>query len=86
MLFPAYLLSSRAMKPAFQLSGLLCLSLWSSSLAPAAPAANPPAVPASLKDAHRILFLGDSITYGGFYTVCVEAYFATRAPERRSNS
>jgi lysophospholipase L1-like esterase len=30
----------------------------------------------------RVVFLGDSITYGGFYTVCVEAYFATRAPER----
>ena len=31
----------------------------------------------------RVLFLGDSITYGGFYTVCVEAYFATRFPARR---
>ena len=31
----------------------------------------------------RVLFLGDSITYGGHYTVCVEAYFATRAPDRK---
>lgn len=31
----------------------------------------------------RVLFLGDSITYGGFYTVCVETYFLTRHPDRR---
>jgi lysophospholipase L1-like esterase len=28
----------------------------------------------------RVVFLGDSITYGGFYTVCVETYFLTRQP------
>lgn len=31
----------------------------------------------------RVLFLGDSITYGGFYTICIEAYFTTRAPSHR---
>lgn len=30
----------------------------------------------------RVLFLGDSITYGGLYTAYVEAYFATRQPDR----
>jgi lysophospholipase L1-like esterase len=30
----------------------------------------------------RVVFLGDSITYGGHYTVCVEAYFAIRSPLR----
>lgn len=30
----------------------------------------------------RVLFLGDSITYGGFYAACVETYFVTRHPAR----
>jgi lysophospholipase L1-like esterase len=30
----------------------------------------------------RVLFLGDSITYGGFYTACVETYFVIRHPAR----
>ena len=33
-------------------------------------------------DVKRVIFLGDSITYGGTYTAYVEAYFVTRAPER----
>ena len=32
---------------------------------------------------HRVLFLGDSITYGGQYVSFVEAYFVTRYPERQ---
>lgn len=49
-------------------------------LAPLVLSAQPTAtLPAGVR---RVLFLGDSITYGGFYTVCVEAYFATRTPER----
>lgn len=39
---------------------------------------------ASLPDtARRVLFLGDSITYGGQYVSFVEAYFVTRYPERQ---
>ena len=56
---------------------LLALTLAAASVR-AAPttAALPPEV-------RRVLFLGDSITYGGFYTACVEAYFLTRHPDRR---
>ena len=31
-------------------------------------------------DVKRVIFLGDSITYGGTYTALIEAYFLTRAP------
>jgi lysophospholipase L1-like esterase len=55
----------------------LACALLGGSL-PAAPATA--TLPAGVQ---RVLFLGDSITYGGFYPVCVEAYFTTRAPERR---
>ncbi|HEX9509388.1 MAG TPA: SGNH/GDSL hydrolase family protein [Puia sp.] len=34
------------------------------------------------KKVHRILFLGNSITYGGKYIVDIEAYFATRYPKK----
>jgi lysophospholipase L1-like esterase len=59
-----------------RLLGLLAFAaLALPSLLPAAPAlaALPPAV-------KRVVFLGDSITQGGFYTVCVETYFRTRYP------
>lgn len=36
-----------------------------------------------LAGARRVLFLGDSITYAGQYVEIVEAYFATRFPERQ---
>ena len=38
---------------------------------------------AKLQNVHRIVFLGDSITYSGQYVESIEAYFATRFPERR---
>lgn len=39
---------------------------------------------ASLPDSvRRVLFLGDSITYGGQYVSFIEAYFVTRHPERQ---
>lgn len=36
-----------------------------------------------LSNVHRIIFLGDSITYSGQYVEFLEAYFVTRVPERR---
>ena len=35
-----------------------------------------------LPGARRVLFLGDSITYSGQYVESIEAYFATRFPDR----
>ncbi len=47
----------------------------------AAPSSSQPTavLPARVK---RVLFLGDSITYGGAYAVEVETYFVTRQPAR----
>jgi lysophospholipase L1-like esterase len=36
-----------------------------------------------LDNVRRIVFLGDSITYGGTYIAYIEAYLATRLPERQ---
>lgn len=47
----------------------------------AALAANSDAL-AKLQNVHRIVFLGDSITYAGGYVDDVEAYYVTRFPER----
>src|SRR5579864_7103756 len=38
---------------------------------------------AKLQGVHRIIFLGDSITYAGGYVDDVEAYYVTRFPDRR---
>ncbi len=38
---------------------------------------------AKLQGVHRIVFLGDSITYSGQYIELVETYFNTRYPDRR---
>ncbi len=46
-------------------------------------AAEPTNVLARLQKVNRIVFLGDSITYSGQYIEFIEAYFATRFPERR---
>ncbi|HEY2084126.1 MAG TPA: lipolytic enzyme, partial [Verrucomicrobiae bacterium] len=37
---------------------------------------------AKLQNIHRIVFLGDSITYAGGYVADVEAYYISRFPER----
>jgi lysophospholipase L1-like esterase len=37
---------------------------------------------AELQNVHRIVFLGDSITYAGGYVDDIEAYYVTRFPER----
>jgi lysophospholipase L1-like esterase len=37
---------------------------------------------AKFQDVHRIVFLGDSITYAGGYVADVEAYYVTRFPEQ----
>jgi lysophospholipase L1-like esterase len=37
---------------------------------------------AKLQNVHRIVFLGDSITYAGGYVADVEAYYITRFPDR----
>jgi lysophospholipase L1-like esterase len=37
---------------------------------------------AKLKNIHRVVFLGDSITYAGGYVADIEAYYDTRFPER----
>lgn len=41
---------------------------------------NAPAVASLAPDVRRVLFLGDSITYGGTYTTYIETYFLTRHP------
>lgn len=46
-------------------------------------AAEPTNALAKLHDAHRIVFLGDSITYAGQYVEAVEAFYVTRFPERK---
>lgn len=38
---------------------------------------------AKFQNVHRIIFLGDSITYAGGYIDDIEAYYDTRFPERR---
>jgi hypothetical protein len=37
-----------------------------------------------LQKAHRVVFLGDSITYAGQYVEFIEAYWVTRFPDRRT--
>src|ERR1044072_9164195 len=45
-------------------------------------AADAPNFPTQFQNVHRIVFLGDSITYSGQYAELVEAYFVTRFPDR----
>jgi len=47
------------------------------------PAAEPTNALAKLKDIHRLVLLGDSITYSGQYIESLEAYCVTRFPEQR---
>ena len=51
--------------------------------APARLRAQPASPPARLAKVHRILFLGDSITYAGYYVEDIDAYLVTRFPENR---
>src|SRR5262245_52883406 len=37
-----------------------------------------------LQKAHRVVFLGDSITYAGQYIEYIDAYWVTRFPDRRA--
>jgi lysophospholipase L1-like esterase len=39
---------------------------------------------AKLQNVHRVVFLGDSITYSGQFVESIEGYFATRFPECRT--
>ena len=39
--------------------------------------------PSALENVNRIVFLGDSITYGGQYIDYVDAYLVTRYPDRK---
>jgi lysophospholipase L1-like esterase len=60
----------------FQFVMLLCLLALSTR-----PAQVRAAEPRFFGEAHRILFLGDSITYSGQYVEFIEAYMVTRWPE-----
>jgi lysophospholipase L1-like esterase len=53
-------------------------------LLPATAASMTPAGAAQFLQARRIVFLGDSITYGGEYVETIETYFHTRFPESRA--
>jgi lysophospholipase L1-like esterase/pimeloyl-ACP methyl ester carboxylesterase len=59
---------------------LLILSISSAFVIQAAESAN---ALAKFENVHRILFLGDSITYAGQYVEDIEACYVTRFPERR---
>jgi lysophospholipase L1-like esterase/pimeloyl-ACP methyl ester carboxylesterase len=52
-------------------------------LAAQLPCAGLASEPAKLRDVRRIVFLGDSITYGGQYIEFIEAWFVTRFPDRQ---
>jgi pimeloyl-ACP methyl ester carboxylesterase/lysophospholipase L1-like esterase len=65
---------------------LLAVVALMGSLLPLFSAAPKPSEPSDrrplLQNVHRVVFLGDSITYSGQYVEFIEAYFATRCPER----
>jgi lysophospholipase L1-like esterase len=58
------------------LAGLLVAAAFARAATPATQVADLPA------NVQRVVFLGDSITYGGGYVTAVAAYFATRHPDR----
>jgi lysophospholipase L1-like esterase len=45
--------------------------------------AEPSGALSKLQNVHRIVFLGDSITYAGQYVEDIEAYYVTRFPDRQ---
>jgi lysophospholipase L1-like esterase len=65
-------------RPSSPLIGVLLLASFPAFVhgAPGAKTADLP------PNVHRVLFLGDSITYGGQYVSDIEAYFVTRHPDR----
>jgi lysophospholipase L1-like esterase len=58
------------------------LALFVSFLPLAVHAAEPADAGSKLQNAHRIVFLGDSITYAGQYVEIIEAYCVSRFPAR----
>lgn len=61
------------------LSALSILILLALTSLPAAPVTN---ALAKFQNVHRVVFLGDSITYAGGYIDDIEAYYDTRFPDR----
>jgi len=59
------------------------LALFASSLPLALHAAAPPDAWSKLENVHRIVVLGDSITYAGQYVEFIEAYYSSRFPDRQ---
>jgi lysophospholipase L1-like esterase/pimeloyl-ACP methyl ester carboxylesterase len=62
---------------------LFLVTLLLGILLPTLLAAEPPAPPALLEQARRMVFLGDSITYSGEYLEFFEAWLVTRQPAQR---
>ncbi len=58
------------------------LALCFSCLPPTLPAAERVDAGSKLQNVHRIVLLGDSITYAGQYVEIIEAYYASRFPNR----
>lgn len=70
----------KPVKLAIRVSGMLTALLV---LLPLTFKAAPPVdMPAKLSGAHRVVFLGDSITYASHYVEDIEAYFDTRFPKQ----
>src|SRR5215469_9689593 len=67
---------------AMPMRGLRIFSLVAAVFLSFATRAEPTNALAKLQGVHRIIFLGDSITYAGGYEEDVEAYYVTRFPDR----
>lgn len=65
-----------------RLKDLRIFSIFLAAFIPCALCAESPGALAKLQNVHRIIFLGDSITYAGGYVDDVEAYYVTRFPQR----
>lgn len=64
-------------------SRLACAALWVLPLFLLVRAAAAERFPSQFEKVHRVVFLGDSITYSGQYIETVEAWFVTRFPDRQ---
>src|SRR5215469_8115573 len=67
---------------AMPMRGLRIFSLVAAVFLSFATRAEPTNALAKLQGVHRIIFLGDSITYAGGYVDDVEVYYVTRFPDR----